>query len=736
MPILKKGNVTSYASTDFGAVDFKKDDTISDFVQARWASREQHRQSLERQWYLNIANYLGQQYLQWNPVTKSLFLPRQPRHRVRATVNRLMPMVRRIIASTVRQRPQWTVSPATGELNDRITAGLATDYLRYYWTTHGMNDKLIDLLTWRSTTGNVFVRVFWDAFKGDKIAAEPEDFSGEKARSKEEKKKAKKAGEDYLRTMGLAGPEDAKASKKIGVAIGDVDVEICSPFEIDPDPDATRWEDVSHLIHTKARSISYVKDRYGLKDDEVQGDDNETVSRFFERQLSSLTGPSNFGSVSAWGTAGQQGSGGTVLVHQLWCRPTPDYPSGYWAAVIGDRVVRKGENPPGFPVFPYAHIREVAVPGRLWGSCVLEQCLPIQAAYNRARSQIIEHLNAVSRPQWLIPKGSGISKTSFTGEPGEKIFYTYPLKPELSRPGELPSVTHQNINQTLGDFEDVSSPHEAYKGATPGRVESGLGIAQLQEQDDGILAPASMSTSDALRDIGTWTLQISAKKITEDRMIKLFGSDRTFDVRYFKGEDLLGGSSRTGTNYFDVMVELGSSLPSSKGARQQLGISLAQFGILNPGKKEDREKLLEILEVGADPTDVSPGQMDKQNARRENMEMITQQGQYLPPSWPFDDDALHISVHREFQKTPEYWQIIQETGGAESPIHMIFEMHIQAHAERLSAQYNVPQEGEGGPAGPEGPMGPAGPEEMGGPAPEGPIEEGGAPLEGEPPVGY
>ena len=213
MPILKNGNLTKYASTDFGAVDFKKDETISEFVQARWATREQHRQSLERQWYLNIANYLGQQYLQWNPVTKALFLPRQPRHRVRATVNRLMPMVRRIISSTVRQRPQWTVSPATGELNDRITAGLATDYLRYYWNTHGMNDKLIDLLTWRSTTGNVFVRVFWDAFKGDKIAAEAEDFSGKKARSKEEKRKAKEEGQAYLKKMGLAGPEDAKAEK-------------------------------------------------------------------------------------------------------------------------------------------------------------------------------------------------------------------------------------------------------------------------------------------------------------------------------------------------------------------------------------------------------------------------------------------------------------------------------------------------------------------------------------------
>ena len=113
--------------------------------------------------------------------------------------------------------------------------------------------------------------------------------------------------------------------------------------------------------------------------------------------------------------------------------------------------------------------------------------------------------------------------------------------------------------------------------------------------------------------------------------------------------------------------------------------------------------------------------------------MVTQQGQYLPPTWPFDDDALHISVHREFQKTPEYWQIIQETGGAESPVHMIFEMHIQAHTERLSARYGVTQE-EG--AGPAGPQGAAEPMEEGGPSPDALMEEGGAPLEGGPPVGY
>ena len=116
-------------SLEGGKLDFKDSQATVDFVISHLQDRT-HRDRLERQWYLNIAYFLGHQYLQWDPHSRKLYLPSAPRHRQRIVVNRLMPIVRRITASTLRQKPQWLVSPATTETEDQITSQVATHYLK------------------------------------------------------------------------------------------------------------------------------------------------------------------------------------------------------------------------------------------------------------------------------------------------------------------------------------------------------------------------------------------------------------------------------------------------------------------------------------------------------------------------------------------------------------------------------------------------------------------------------
>ena len=181
--ISKNGNLVE--SLECGRIDFKDDRATADFVIAHLQDRS-HRDKLERQWYLNIAYFLGHQYLQWDPHSRKLYLPSAPRHRQRIVINRLMPIVRRITASTLRQKPQWVVSPATTETEDQITSQIATHYLKYQWRALGMDTKLIDLIKWRSTCGNAFIRVFWNPFKGDRIVADTYEFSGKVPRDDEE----------------------------------------------------------------------------------------------------------------------------------------------------------------------------------------------------------------------------------------------------------------------------------------------------------------------------------------------------------------------------------------------------------------------------------------------------------------------------------------------------------------------------------------------------------------------
>ena len=690
--ISNNGNLIE--SLEGGRLDFKDNQATADFVTAHLQDRS-HRDKLERQWYLNIAYFLGHQYLQWDPHSRKLYLPNAPRHRQRIVINRLLPIVRRITASTLRQKPQWTVSPATTETEDQITSQVATHYLKYQWRALAMDTKLIDLIKWRSTCGNAFIRAFWNPFKGDKIAVDAYEFSGKMPKDEEDKKVLRKEGKKKLEEAGYTFPEDTQA--KLPLYLGDVDFEVVSPFHIFPDPNADTFEKAEWVLDIRERSRQYVLDRYNIKEEELSNEDDGSIDGL--RKIRNLDSP--IASMGA-GSSSEQIDHDLIRVISLYVKPTIKEPNGWWAVIINDKVVRKARNDEGMPTFPYFHVSEIPVSGRLWGTCALEQAIPIQVAYNRARSQIIEHINTVSRPPWLIPKGSGIQDSAFTGEPGEKIKYTFPMKPELAKPVDFPQGNHQNVTQLVTDLEDVSSQHEAQRGVAPGRVESGVGLAALREQDGSIRAAAAQQTAFALGEAGSCLLKIASKMVDEERIVKVVGEGNLIDVKHFKGEDLVGkNSSRAGANYFDVIVEMGAAIPLTPAARRELAISLAQFNILDPTQKADREKILELLELKKDPTTLSPGQLDKANSRYEHAQM-SQAEMVEIKSW--DDDEIHISTHREFQKTPEYRKMIEKGGGTDSEIHQVFEMHIQAHADRLVSTMEgiSPTGGQPPPMSPEG----------------------------------
>tara|TARA_B100001013_G_scaffold343937_1_gene272803 strand:+ start:4571 stop:6769 length:2199 start_codon:yes stop_codon:yes gene_type:complete len=691
---------------------------IVDFVDVKMEQIRSTRDRLERQWYLNIAYYLGHQYLQWDSHSKRLYLPHAPKHRQRVVINRLMPIVRRIISSTIRNNPQWVVSPATTETEDMITAQLGTSYLKYQWRNLDMDNKLIDLIKWRSTTGNVFVRAFWNAHAGERMVVDTAELAGEIPRDPGDKKRLRKEAMKKLKKEGLVAPEDDL--DRIAIHMGDVDFEVVSPFHIFPDPGADTLDSAEWLIDQRQRTLQYVKDHYNYKPAPSSEDE---VTSSYENKLKSMDAPAFSGALA--GVYSRE-SEDMVNVKTIYVKPTKKEPDGWWATIVDDKVVRKNKNQPGFPTFPYFHIQEIPVPGRIWGSCVLEQAIPAQVAYNRARSQVIEHCNTVTRPPWLIPKGSGISDNAFTGEPGEKITFTWPMEPKLADPAPLPNANDKNLTGLIRDIEDIASQHEAQRGEAPGRVESGVGLSALMEQDDSILAPASMQTASAMASAGSCLLKIASVMVDEERIIKIVGEEHLIDVRHFKGQDLIGrNSSKAGVNYFDVKVEMGTSVPLSATARRELAMSLAQFGILDPSKKADKEKILELLELQRDPATATPGQLDKGNARYENAQLAN--GELIDPK-DFDDHDLHIATHREFQKSAEYRRLLEDTGGVDGQANQLFEQHIQAHIDRLEQLVEsvpgmgppemMPPPGMGTPPLPPTMAGPGGPPTGGGIPPE------------------
>jgi len=114
------------------------------------------------EWYLNLAFYLGEQYVKFENVTNTLVVPKKPSYRVRLTINQIMPRVRTELAKLTQGRHKWEVLPSTSEEEDINVADIATKFLDAKWRELDMERIRQDLLMWCIVCGTSFLEVYWD----------------------------------------------------------------------------------------------------------------------------------------------------------------------------------------------------------------------------------------------------------------------------------------------------------------------------------------------------------------------------------------------------------------------------------------------------------------------------------------------------------------------------------------------------------------------------------------------
>lgn len=625
-------------------VDFDDDGQIVDFVKQRWERRDEHRLNYERQWYINIAQYLGYQYHTWDGHTSSMVLPPAPSYRVRLVANRLMPIVRKVVSKLLRARPEWVVIPATQEEEDQMIARIGAKVLHYYWRTHHLDKLIVKAATWMGCTGNVFMRVIWDPTKGAPVPIDEEQI--------------------------LALPEQYQEFARRGIFMGDLSFELVTPFELDPDPEALELEESTHILHTRARSLAYLEDRYGEVAEGITPDasDDSSLGRYWDKRVRTLSGPFGVGRQS------EEAESYSVLTHSLWLRPTPRYPQGIHVVVAGGRVLQKGQLPHGLDEIPYVHLQEIPVPGRFWATCALEQAIPLQSEYNTGRSRLCEVRNLMAKPKWLVPRGSGVGDHQLTSEAGEKVLFNYPYRPEqvnIAPPGE---IHYRLLEYALKDIEDGSAQHEVTQARAPSGVRSGTAIAQLQEQDDQMLAPTFLTFEHAFSRLGAMALKLLAQNATEDRILSIVGKDKEIETMVFSGKNLLGqNADKPGVDYFDVECQMGSQLPLSRQGRIDYVVQLVNSKILDP--VGDRKLILRALELGTEEPVFNEEQLDRQTARRENLQ-LTQGMMVMTNDW--DNDEVHLEEHTRYEKQPEFQKLAQ----GDPVLVQRFAQHKYMHALR------------------------------------------------------
>lgn len=600
-------------------------------------------------WELNRAFFSGHQWVYWNRTKIERPVLEPESSRVLIEDNRITGIVRAEIAKMTKQRPTYQVTPTTAEAEDAKAAETGEKILNFLWKHLGLRLKLEDALLWSRVCCAGFWKVCWDPGAGEtfSIVLDPE---GGIVKHPETGKPMKPT--DYENNE---VPEGHTAKT---LAVGELGIEVVSPFEIFPDPLAKTMDDCEWVIQVSVQSRDYVKKRFGV---DMAPDTTATTG------AQQIAVPSE---------AGKTYKG--IKVHEYWERPSADNALGRRCVWAKDQILEDGPNP--YRQLPFVMFRAIPVPGRFWPMAIVELLRGPQVELNKVKSQIVENVQRMGNPAVLMPVSSNVK---MSGVPGEKVFFddsSMNSVPKYLIPPTMPQYVVEQINRIEQSMQEISGQHEVSRAQVPPGVKAASAINLLQEADDTRLGPGIYDMEEALALAGTMSLEIIATNWTDERVVMIAGENHALDAMVFRGAAL-----RENTK---VEVQTGSMLPQSKAAKQAaiqdfLGLAFQYEGAapLNP---RFLAKTLKDLDVGGLEKFYGDVDQDESQINRENQTLA--QGKPVKIN-VFDNHQAHIEGHTEWQKGAAY--------AALPPMAKVLaELHTREHREHLVAQMGEQHQGK------------------------------------------
>ena len=640
----------------------------------------------ERQWWRNIAFYYGHQWLGYLDNQYLLNLAELQDGKVRIVINRLQPMVQRQVARIVRGRPQLNVIAPSNEFEDQAAADCSEKVLQYLWEDCNVDKTLRQALFVMELTGTVFLYPHWNPNAGDvkkipkiKLEEIPKTVINPETGDEET---AKDLNDDPILEQIETLERDEEGNVLFDeLPIGDIDIDIYSPFEVYPDQESTSMKDTTKLIVQKYKGIDYIRSKYGV---DVEPESKYTAYNYFEQRLKSL-----FNSNLQYNQPNDKGA----FVREGWEKPTATYPNGRHYIIAGNKVVLYQE----YLIYgkiPLIDFHCVKHPDKFWADCYLAQAIPIQKQVNLIVSQVINNLKFVGNPKIVSYKNNGLQRSNFVADSGEVLEVNVGGQaPYVLQGASMPNQVVHIINYLEQKMNDIFSQHEVSQGQLPYRIESGPALQQLTEQDDAPVSLTVMDFEDQLEVVGR-SLLLLFRDFSDDRderLIKIVGKNNALiDAFYFKKANLL--------EEFDVRVKVSPGLPHSKAGKTEMVFSLFDKEMLKRDNPNDVRRGMDLLDLTFENA-VSPDEkLEKANIlfyKRGQADLVTVN--------PYDDHEIHAATCSDYMKTQDYLGLKQ----SEPQVAAMILAHWQEHLSALQPPMEPGAEQAGPPEAAPGPMGPA-----------------------------
>lgn len=624
-----------------------------------------------KQIQVNRSFFRGDQWISWDAVKRTVFVPPMDASERRYTYNKIKPLILTLLAKLTKNQAQLEVLPDTND-DDRIEIAKAGyKYLKYQWHEDRMNHKTNRLKLHMLIDGMPALKVFADKSKGETIPIEID--------------------EDLAAELEI----DQMPSKT-----GKICTLVVDQMQLYIDPSAEDIEDIRWVVHEFPKDVDDIEAEYGV---EVEAEDIQMRTSF------DLT----------FNTDAKKRFINHAMVREYWEWPSAKYPNGRKITTAGGQLLDHSEEPGENPWIFFPMIPNL---GSAIADGYVKDLTTPQMSYNIKRTAEAKTLEEMGSGKWLVPINSIEDEGEITDEIGGIVHYTPVQNHKPNRENGIePGNGWQNAMQRdESDMEDISGVREVSQGSVPSGVDTYGGLQLLVEQDETRLAIAVQSYEEGIKKWGEKVLRLVKKHFPEEQQLRIVGENGEIEAIEFSGADL------SGNEVVDVVP--GSSMPEVRAVKEAKIFQMWSAGMFQDPRTgvADIRKVTRLLGQSVASAYFDDVELDENKAKSEqkqweslfsdpeivsqiteyqkNMQMYQQAAQQIqeqggqPPPPPelsiplpkvreFYDHEAHLTVHNRFRKSEFYDDLPPE-------LQAIVDEHCAEHEQALMAPQMQQQEQE------------------------------------------
>lgn len=600
-------------------------DVLEDFRQ-----RQNERRSFESQWQLNMNFLMGNQYCFLSPSGEVEDSDKEFYWQEREVYNHIAPIIDARLAKLSNMKPSMTVVPASGDEKDIKTAKVSKKIVNAIYNKLAVSGLISQANKWSEVCGTCFYKVAWNSNKGALI----------------------KNGNNC-------------------VNYGDVEVSVCTPFEIYPESSScSTIEECKSIIHAKAYHIDDIKNIWGV---ETTGENINVFS------LDGAGGIGNYGYMTENTRFVNGVRKDYAIVIEKYEAPTVENPNGKLTIVAGDKLVYLGELPyingnDGERCFPFIKQCSIDHPGCFWGASVIDRLIPLQRAYNTIKNRKHEFMNRLSMGVLTVEDGS-VDTDNLEDEglsPGKVLVYRQGANPpQFMTFDRVPIDFASEEKQILNEFTLISGVSDIMRTSLSNYVNmSGVALQRIIEQDDSRISNTVESLKTAIKNMGKHILRLYRQFATMPRLQKIVGDNGDIEVFYFNSSDISSD---------DIIFETENEIGETTAQKRSMVFDLINAGLLHDenGKLSNRMrvKALELLGFGVWENAQDINELHVKKSASENLKFLEGETEIVPLE--VDDHDIHITEHTAFMLGGEFEKALKTNPNLTSVVLN----HIRKHKQ-------------------------------------------------------